>query len=747
MVNKMQDNKKSKKYNIDKLHEILDNISSKDLPPEDEKYLKSLDKRLDEPSKEVAYRKAVFKDISKQDTDSMKPKVTIYPRKEKKVVEFKEVKVDKKEIETKVIPDVEFLPAEEKKEIQYQDEDVIEIEKKEATEPEFLQVIPKKVLKKEKEVEFKERKDVFDEELTEWKPVETEKKQEEEEKIKVDKYCGKCGARLLEKTTICPVCENKNVQEIESIKIDEFKAIKETEPEPEFIPIKPKEKEEKKEQKNEWEPVETKEIIKEESYEIEPYPKEVTPEEEMAEKQFEEVKEETTKEESFEIEPLTKDVTAEEELTKQQMEGVKEEIIKREEKIQAFKHLKSVDEETAVLLFDNGYTTVDSLNYVTYRDLKKIKGIKRKTAKKIKIELEEKLQESIEVKPIPVGETAEKELLEEEIKEETILKEEEEGPSPVELNVISSEWSPKIEEEKEKTEEPEIPRETKIQALKDLKSVDEETAVILYDNGLKSIDDLISVSLKDLIKIKGIKKKVAKKIKKEIEEKSEWELVDLRSNKDEEEYFVEDEEKIKHEEKEMDGKIIKYIPEKTEEEIIFEEKDTEDVPPIKIEKDETFKEIKSIDDKISALLKENGINSIDDLRKLTAKDLTKIRGIKRKIAKQIKKDLMDLSEEPSEEKKLEKPYERGENPFIEESEWESFDEEKVTDSRLEEVKGYMHGKYTLYKKEIVTKSGKKQIIRFFSKAQPEEAEPIELPDGYEVQENKKTGVPFLKKKK
>ena len=55
---------------------------------------------------------------------------------------------------------------------------------------------------------------------------------------------------------------------------------------------------------------------------------------------------------------------------------------------------------------------------------------------------------------------------------------------------------------------------------------------------------------------------------------------------------------------------------------------------IKIEED-PFKEIKSIDEKTAKLLKENGIKSIETLNSKTIKDLTKIRGIRKKLAQEI----------------------------------------------------------------------------------------------------------------
>lgn len=54
--------------------------------------------------------------------------------------------------------------------------------------------------------------------------------------------------------------------------------------------------------------------------------------------------------------------------------------------------------------------------------------------------------------------------------------------------------------------------------------------------------------------------------------------------------------------------------------------------------------------------------------------------------------------------------------------------------------------YQLYQKEIDLGNGKKRTIRFFSKDIPDDAIPTTLPDNYEVKINKKTGVPYLRKK-
>jgi flagellar protein FlaI len=89
---------------------------------------------------------------------------------------------------------------------------------------------------------------------------------------------------------------------------------------------------------------------------------------------------------------------------------------------------------------------------------------------------------------------------------------------------------PKKDEKKEKSAEDleskkkviiQRPEEekSKLDAFKFLDSIDSNIAQLLVDNNIKSIDDLEKLTFKDLIKIKGIKRKNAKMIIKEIEEK------------------------------------------------------------------------------------------------------------------------------------------------------------------------------------------------------------------------------------
>jgi len=730
----MQDNNESKKKRMEKLRKILDDIPTEELTTEDEKYLQSLKNRLEESNKDIALKRSIRSDDSEQDINRMKPKVRVYPRKEEKVIEFTEV--TKEEIEKP--EDVEFESIEEKKELKIEDEDIFEVKKVEVIGPEFIQVKPKETEKEEKVKEIEEEKVPVEEDLSEWEPVEAKEEKVEEIIIARDEisvFCVNCNAKLREQAKFCPECGHKVSDEIKEIKEPEPEIEKEEVSEPEdvkesfeedsfeiepvkseekaapaFIPVKPVEKEEKKEieEKSEWEPVEI---------------------------------EETKKEETIIIEPVS--VEEEIEITEEQIEA-EEDLIKREEKVKVFKELESIDEDTAVLLYDNGFTSTDSLNEATVKDLTSIKGIKRKVAKNIKKEIEKKILEAAKVKPIETDETIEPEeskIIEEKIEEEPVVEEAVEEPSPVELSAESAEWGPAVEEELEEVKEPGIDNEIKTDIFKDIKSINDKTAILLYDNGFTSVESLATASIKDLTKIKGIKKNTAKKIKKELEQQAEqeWEPLEI-----EEEEFIEDETEG------IDEKIVEYVPLKPDEEYFVEE-DAEDIPPIEESADDPFKGIPSIDTKIAGVLKENGIKTIAELEKLTIKDLTKIRGIKKKTAKQIKKELKDISEAPIiDETKME--YDDEESPYIkeideEEDEWESYDEDKVSDLEIEEIKGFRHGDYTLYEKEIENKSGKKQKVRFFSKGEPEEAKPIDLPKGYEVKENVKTKVPYLKKKK
>lgn len=59
---------------------------------------------------------------------------------------------------------------------------------------------------------------------------------------------------------------------------------------------------------------------------------------------------------------------------------------------------------------------------------------------------------------------------------------------------------------------------------------------------------------------------------------------------------------------------------------------------------------------------------------------------------------------------------------------------------------YTYEGWTLYKRDVKLRSGKIQTIYFFSKRTPKSGEPCDLPNGYTVGVNKRTGLPYLKKK-
>jgi DNA integrity scanning protein DisA with diadenylate cyclase activity len=720
----MQNGKKSKKDSIEKLRNILDNTSYKDLPPEDAKYLKDLSRRLGESSKEeVIYTKTAPKKREDEE-DSLKPKVTVYPRERKKIIEFTEVE-EKSE-------DVTFTDvSEDVKELSYEEEDVIEVEKVEVTGPEFIEVKPKEE-KKIDEEESKDKKAIADEGLSEWEPVEAEP--EEVEEIIEEK------SETVEEEFV-PVFEPvKKAEEKEDIQ-DEFEQVEGVEPDVEkevkievFKDLKSIDDRtavllydngfttvEAIENATQKDLTKIKGIKRKTAKNIK---KEIEQKNEWVHADIDEIEEEKLDE----FEHIAPGETAEGEITEEQIEH-EEDTIDKEVKIDVFKDFESIDDETAVLLYDNGFTTANFLMEAALKDLIKIKGLKRKTAKNIKKEIDSKIEESAEVKDIEMGETAEGDLKEEQIEEEEVVEKEKDLPSPVELSAESAEWKPtteedmmeqEISEEIVELEEPEIEKEVKIEVFKDLKSIDDDTAVLLYDNGFTTVEAIENATQKDLTKIKGIKRKTAKNIKKEIEQKNEWLPEDIDDD------FIEEEPEIDEAEK-VDEKILDHEPEP------------------EIPEEDVFKDIKSINEKIAKLLKNNGINSIDALKNATIKDLIKIKGVRKKIAKEIKKEVNELTKED-----VEKPYERGENPFIledeDEDQWESFDEEKASESKMKEIIGFQHGEYTLYEKEIDTKSGKTRKVRFFSKAEPEDGHPIELPKGYAVKENKKTGVPYLKRK-
>jgi hypothetical protein len=58
---------------------------------------------------------------------------------------------------------------------------------------------------------------------------------------------------------------------------------------------------------------------------------------------------------------------------------------------------------------------------------------------------------------------------------------------------------------------------------------------------------------------------------------------------------------------------------------------------------------------------------------------------------------------------------------------------------------YEQNGWKLYKRDVTLKGGRNQTIYFFSKRTPNSGTPCDMPPGYTVGVNKRTGLPYLKK--
>jgi hypothetical protein len=162
-----------------------------------------------------------------------------------------------------------------------------------------------------------------------------------------------------------------------------------------------------------------------------------------------------------------------------------------------------------------------------------------------------------------------------------------------------------------------------------------------------------------------------------------------------------------------------------------------------------FKGIDSIDERTGELLYKNGYFSLENLREATIDELVQIKGIKRKLAKTIKKEIEEkTAKKPEEEFTPIKKRVSSKKPKKEPgdvTEWESFSVED-SDEGFSTTAAATHGKYTLYKRKI-GKGKNKTTIHFFSKEKPAVGTPAKVPKGYQIAVNKKTKIPYLKKKK
>ncbi len=163
---------------------------------------------------------------------------------------------------------------------------------------------------------------------------------------------------------------------------------------------------------------------------------------------------------------------------------------------------------------------------------------------------------------------------------------------------------------------------------------------------------------------------------------------------------------------------------------------------------DSFKGVECIDEKTAELLYKNGYFSIENLKDTTIDDLIQIRGIKRKLAKQIKKEIgqkivpFDTDEfVPMKQTTTKKKSAKKLNDTVE---WESYPAEK---KKTKQVSPPIctYKKFTLYKRVSSSNNRKKTTIHFFSKEKPQNGQPTQLPEGYHIAVNKKTNVPYLKK--
>ncbi|HWR27317.1 MAG TPA: helix-hairpin-helix domain-containing protein, partial [Candidatus Thermoplasmatota archaeon] len=145
----------------------------------------------------------------------------------------------------------------------------------------------------------------------------------------------------------------------------------------------------------------------------------------------------------------------------------------------------------------------------------------------------------------------------------------------------------------------------------------------------------------------------------------------------------------------------------------------------------------------------NGYFSIENIRDAPIDDLVQIRGIKRKLAKQIKTEIEDQITKtdtsefiPAKHRTTKKKEKR---KLQDSAEWES-SASKVKTQKSSSFDVCTYKEYTLYQRETKTPDGKKSTLHYFTKSKSDKGHPSTLPKGYRIALNKKTGVPYLKKR-
>lgn len=276
-------------------------------------------------------------------------------------------------------------------------------------------------------------------------------------------------------------------------------------------------------------------------------------------------------------------------------------------------------------------------------------------------------------------------------------------PSSSESQTTQLEPMVTIHHEKQKEEVPSEKQESSPVTFQEVETIKEKEDFIEDDEDIFEIERISPSDIPDFIEVKSIEQEKSLEPKKQNisqeEEKSDlaqlpkWELVE------EEERPVEPVEPIKE-----------FTPVKEEEIESFEKDDT--------------KIWETADEKVE---KQEPIQTWEPIEKDSEKEKPKKhKKIFPKVRIKKRSEIFHSSEKESSEVTTEIPQK----------------EEKQVESPPHKFRGY-----TLYKKEIDLGNDNKRIIHFFSKDKPDDSIESPLPEEYEVKINKKTGVPYIRKKR
>ena len=175
-------------------------------------------------------------------------------------------------------------------------------------------------------------------------------------------------------------------------------------------------------------------------------------------------------------------------------------------------------------------------------------------------------------------------------------------------------------------------------------------------------------------------------------------------------------------------------------------------------------EVKGVGKKKAEILYNQGFTSPKKILEAKPEELTKVKGISRRLAERLKKEAMEIppkmaaefdqmyvfDEETSHEKaEVEKQIAEKTVEFKEEiPEWVTLDkapvDEELPEWKAMEEEGYRYEDYVLYKVEKSTLKGKKKTSYVFSKKPVKDGVPSKLPSGYVVKV-KRNRIPVLEK--